>query len=65
MTHYSPQTLKKIGKYLWITEIFVWLFYISKGYISAKIQDDAGDAVNEVKIFCFDWTILKNYPIPY
>lgn len=28
--------------------------------IQAKIQDDAGDAVNEVKIFCFDWTILKN-----
>lgn len=27
--------------------------------IKAKIQDDAGDAVNEVKIFCFDWTILK------
>jgi len=27
--------------------------------IKAKIQDDAGNAVNEVKIFCFDWTILK------
>ncbi len=27
--------------------------------IKAKIEDDAGDAVNEVKIFCFDWTILK------
>ncbi len=27
--------------------------------ISAKIQDDAGDAVGEVKLFCFDWTILK------
>lgn len=27
--------------------------------IIAKIEDDAGDAVNEVKIFCFDWTILK------
>lgn len=28
--------------------------------ITAKIQDDAGDAVNEVKMFCFDWTLLKN-----
>lgn len=28
--------------------------------IKAKLQDDAGDGVNEVKIFCFDWTILKN-----
>ena len=27
--------------------------------INAKIQDDAGDGVNEVKIFCFDWTLLK------
>lgn len=27
--------------------------------IKAKIEDDAGDAVNEVKIFCFDWTLLK------
>ncbi|MFV1976513.1 MAG: DUF2326 domain-containing protein, partial [Candidatus Scalindua sp.] len=27
--------------------------------LKAKIQDDTGDAVNEVKIFCFDWTILK------
>lgn len=26
--------------------------------IQAKIQDDRGDGVNEVKIFCFDWTIL-------
>lgn len=27
--------------------------------IEAKIQDDAGNAVNEVKMFCYDWTILK------
>jgi uncharacterized protein YydD (DUF2326 family) len=27
--------------------------------INAKIQDDAGNAVKEVKIFCYDWTILK------
>lgn len=27
--------------------------------IKARIQDDAGNAVNEVKIFCYDWTILK------
>lgn len=26
--------------------------------IKAKIEDDAGDAVNEVKMFCFDWTLL-------
>jgi len=27
--------------------------------IRAKIDDDKGDGVNDVKIFCFDWTILK------
>lgn len=27
--------------------------------IKAKIDDDKGDGVNDVKIFCFDWTILK------
>lgn len=26
--------------------------------IKAKIDDDKGDGVNDVKIFCFDWTIL-------
>lgn len=27
--------------------------------IKAKIDDDKGDGVNDIKIFCFDWTILK------
>lgn len=26
--------------------------------IKAKIDDDKGDGVNDVKIFCFDWTML-------
>jgi uncharacterized protein YydD (DUF2326 family) len=28
--------------------------------INAKIADDAGDSVNEVKIFCYDWTVLTS-----
>ena len=40
-THYSKETLKKIKWSLWYTEILVWLFYISKGYISAKIQAES------------------------
>ncbi len=28
--------------------------------LEVKIQDDAGDGVNEVKLFCYDWTILKS-----
>ena len=27
--------------------------------VRAKIDDDKGDGVNDVKIFCFDWTLLK------
>ena len=27
--------------------------------IDARISDDNGDGVNEVKLFCFDWTLLK------
>lgn len=27
--------------------------------IKARIMDDTGDGVNEVRIFCFDWTLLK------
>lgn len=27
--------------------------------IKAKIEDDTGDGVNEVRTFCFDWTLLK------
>ena len=37
-THYSKETLNKIKWNLRYTEILVWLFYISKGYVSAKIQ---------------------------
>ena len=32
---------------------------LNRYLIEANIEDDGGDAVNEVKIFCFDWTILK------
>ena len=37
-THYSEETLKKIKVSLWYVEILVWIFYFSKGYLSAKIQ---------------------------
>jgi uncharacterized protein YydD (DUF2326 family) len=30
----------------------------SRFEIKAKIDDDKGDGVNDVKIFCFDWTLL-------
>ncbi len=37
-THYSADTYKKIRTYLWLVEIMVWIFYISKGFVGAKIK---------------------------
>ena len=38
LTHYSADTYKKIRTYLWLVEIMVWIFYISKGFVGAKIK---------------------------
>ena len=40
LTHYSTNTYKKMRTYLWLVEIMVWAFYISKGFIGAKIKAD-------------------------
>ena len=37
-THYSKQTYKKIKLYLFLIDILVWLFYISKGFFLAKLR---------------------------
>ena len=38
MTHYSQNTLQKIQRELWITELLIWLVYFLKGYLTAKIK---------------------------
>ncbi len=37
-THYSKTTYKKIKFFLFLTDIIIWIFYISKGFIGAKIK---------------------------
>jgi len=37
-THYSKETYKKIRFYLFLNELLVWIFYISKGYFFAKLK---------------------------
>ena len=37
-THYSKNTIKKIRFFLFVTDIIIWIFYISKGFIGAKIK---------------------------
>jgi GT2 family glycosyltransferase len=38
LTHYSKQTQKKIFFSLMMVDLLVWIFYISKGFIRAKIK---------------------------
>jgi len=38
LTHYSNETYKKMWPYLFLVEIMVWIFYISKGFVGAKIK---------------------------
>ncbi len=37
-THYSKETYKKMGFSLMLVDLFVWIFYISKGFLGAKIR---------------------------
>ena len=72
-THYSKETLKKIKLSLWCIEILVWLFYLSKGYISAKIQAESDLRKNqefikkkqieiENKKIISDLELIKEFP---
>tara|TARA_Y100001936_G_scaffold198335_1_gene199409 strand:- start:2354 stop:3394 length:1041 start_codon:yes stop_codon:yes gene_type:complete len=36
--HYSKETYKKMGFSLMLVDLFVWIFYISKGFLGAKIR---------------------------
>ena len=37
-THYSKDTYKKMKNSLILVELFVWMFYFSKGFLGAKIK---------------------------
>ena len=38
LTHFSKDTYKKIRFSLMLVDFFVWIFYISKGFVGAKIK---------------------------
>ena len=38
LTHYSKETYKKMGFSLMLVDLSVWMFYISKGFLGAKIR---------------------------
>ena len=50
LTHYSENTQKRMKSYLTLVEIMVWLFYFSKGFLSAKIRAEKDIKKNKEQI---------------
>lgn len=50
LTHYSSSTYKKMRPYLWLVEMLVWIFYISKGFVNAKIRAELDIIKNKKQI---------------
>ena len=50
LTHYSKDTYKKMLPSLILVEIMVWLFYLSKGFLGAKIRAELDIIKNKNQI---------------
>ena len=73
LTHYSKQTYKKMRLTLFLTDILVWLAYISKGFLIAKIKAEISIFKNkniikkrqkelEAKKIITDIELIKTFP---
>ncbi|WP_236687713.1 glycosyltransferase family 2 protein [Candidatus Nitrosotenuis cloacae] len=73
LTHYSRNTYKKMLPYLRQTELMVWIFYISKGFLGAKIRAELDIIKNkqyivekyqelEAKKIIPDTELIKSFP---
>jgi hypothetical protein len=49
-THYSKDTYSKIHPTLMLVDLLVWLFYLSKGFLGAKIRAELDLRKNRKKI---------------
>jgi hypothetical protein len=49
-THYSKDTYSKIHSTLMLVDLLVWLFYLSKGFLGAKIRAELDLRKNRKKI---------------
>ena len=38
LTHYSKSTYKKISFFLFLVDLMIWIFYLSKGFLGSKIK---------------------------
>lgn len=73
LTHYSNNTYRKIRPYLLLVEMMVWMFYISKGFTSAKIKAELDINRNkdhilqkqqelETKKIIPDYKLIESFP---
>ncbi len=73
LTHYSKKTRQKMSLHLFIVNSLVWLYYLSKGFLLAKIKADIDIIKNRKKIekkylelenkkIVSDVEILKRFP---
>jgi len=73
LTHYSKDTYKKMSFCLFLVELMVWMFYLSKGFLGAKIKAELDIIKNrniisqkyqeiESKKTVSDKELIKNFP---
>jgi len=73
LTHYSKKTYEKMRFSLMLVDLFVWMFYLSKGFLGVKIKAELDIKKNkkliekkyfelENKKIVSDIEIIKNFP---
>ena len=50
LTHYSKQTYSKIFPTLLLVDFFVWMFYLTRGFLGSKIRAELNIIKNRKKI---------------
>jgi GT2 family glycosyltransferase len=62
LTHYSKNTYKKMNFSLILVDLFVWAFYLSKGFLGAKIKSEL-DIQKNKELIKKKYTELENMKI--
>ena len=73
LTHYSKKTYEKMKFSLFLVDLFVWMFYFSKGFLGVKIKAELDIKKNkkfiekkylelEAKKIISDNELIKNFP---
>jgi len=62
LTHYSKQTYSKIFPTLLVVDFFVWIFYLTKGFLGSKIRAEL-DIIKNRKIIKIKYEELESKKI--